>query len=201
MKTKTKITLAAAALLLAGTAGMAGFAAADHRDNRDGRRHSGWHGKHHDGGWRGHRRGRWNNRYGGSSGWHGRRRHGGRRLMERFDADKNGKLTQDELDTGRKELLARHDGNKDGTLSVDEFGNLWLEVKRQRMVRGFQRLDKDGDASITADEFLKPFANLIAKLDRNDDGVFDNTDRRHRYRARRSGRINEAPRSPDGENN
>ncbi len=61
-----------------------------------------------------------------------------------------------------------------------EFEKLWLEVKRERMVRGFQRFDRNGDASVSLDEFQKPFANMVSWMDRNNDGVLDREDRRHR---------------------
>ena len=100
--------------------------------------------------------------------------------MERFDTDKDGKLTQQELDDARKTLLAAHDSDKDGKLTLAEFETLWLEVKRERMVRGFQRIDRNGDASISLDEFIKPYADLVSRMDRNNDGVLDREDRRFR---------------------
>ncbi len=103
------------------------------------------------------------------------------RMMERFDSDKDGKLTQKELDESRKALLAKHDADKDGNLSLGEFKQLWLEVMDRRVVRGFQRIDRDGDAAITADEFLKPFSNVVERMDRNDDGVLDEQDRSKRH--------------------
>ena len=102
------------------------------------------------------------------------------RMMERFDTNEDGKLTQEELDGARKKLLATHDANKDGKLTLAEFEKLWLDVKRKRMVRSFQRIDEDGNASITVDEFLKPYAKIIARMDRNDDGALDSKDRPHK---------------------
>ncbi|MFQ5625231.1 MAG: EF-hand domain-containing protein [Methyloligellaceae bacterium] len=166
MRKGTKIALAAGALILAGAAGLSSLATAEYRGS------SGWghHGKGHHSGMhhgKGHHFGM----------HHGK---GAHRMMERFDTNKDGKLTQQELDDARKKLLAAHDGDKDGKLTLAEFEKLWLEVKRQRMVRSFQKIDRDGDASITLDEFLKPFANLVSRMDSNDDGVLDREDhRRH----------------------
>jgi len=168
MRKATKIALAAGALILAGAAGLSSMATADSRGS------SGWghHGKsHHSGMHRG---------MGHHFGMHHGK--GGHRMMERFDTNEDGKLTQQELDEARKKLVAAHDGDKDGKLTLAEFEKLWLEVKRQRMVRSFQRIDRDADASITVDEFLKPFANLVSRMDSNDDGVLDREDRRHHMR-------------------
>ncbi|MGI9381588.1 MAG: EF-hand domain-containing protein [Methyloligellaceae bacterium] len=117
----------------------------------------------------------------------GHRGHSIERLLERFDTDKDGKLTQEELDAARKDLLANHDADKDGSLSLKEFESLWIEVMRRRMVRGFQRLDGDGDAAVTLEEFLKPFAHTVEVMDRNGDGVVSRSDRR-RHRGHDQGR-------------
>jgi len=121
--------------------------------------------------------GRWRGRGRGMR-HRGMRRHGMRRMMRRFDADKDGKLTQDEINSGRRALITKHDGDGNGQLSLAEYQNLWLEIRRRRMVRGFQRFDKDGDAVITTEEFLEPFSRIVARMDRNDDGVLDKQDRR-----------------------
>ncbi len=166
MKTVTKIVLAAGAVGLVGAAGVAGVAVTDS--------HASMHGKKH--------------HYGGKARHHGHRGHGYERLMERFDTNKDGKLTQSELDDARKALLAKYDTNKDGKLSLQEFEPLWLEVMKRRMVRGFQRLDIDGDAGVTEEEFLRPFKNTVEKMDRNDDGVLDKQDRGRNRQQRGSGR-------------
>lgn len=123
--------------------------------------------------------------HGGMHGHGGMWRHRGKRierLLERFDADKDGELTQAELDASRKELLEKYDTDKDGKLSLSEFERLWLEVMRRRMVRSFQYIDEDGDAAITVDEFLKPYADTVERMDRNGDGAISRDDRTGRMR-------------------
>lgn len=122
----------------------------------------------------GHRMGGWRH---GMEGFGG---HGGGmfRMLEQLDANKDGKLTQEEIDTGRKDALARSDADKDGKLTLAEYEKVWLEQMRPMMVRQFQHLDADGDAAVTADEFGKPFAGIVARMDRNDDGALDESDRR-----------------------
>jgi len=170
MRKGTKIALAAAAIAIVGAAGLSSMATAEYRGSSGWGHHSGGH-HSEDRSWGHHRRGRHGK---GHKGW---RMHG---MMKRFDTNEDGKLTQEELDGARNKLLSDHDGDKDGKLTLAEFEKLWLEVKRQRMVRSFQRIDKDGDASITLDEFLKPYSRIVERMDRNDDGVLDLQDHRHR---------------------
>jgi Ca2+-binding EF-hand superfamily protein len=127
------------------------------------------------------------------SGWH----RGGARMLhmlENLDTNKDKKLTQEEIDAARQALLAAHDANKDGQLTLQEFEAVWLEQMRQMVVRQFQRLDKDGNATVTAAEFAEPLSGLVARMDRNDDGILDKSDRE-----RRRGMMRNRDRGGDGE--
>lgn len=160
--TNSPMRIAAVAAALAGSWALAGQALAQPRGSHGGSPAA--YGQHH-----------------GGYGYQGPRRHRGHsieRLLERFDTNKDGKLSQAELDAARKDLLASHDADKDGKLSLEEFATLWLEVMRRRMVRSFQRLDEDGDAVVTLEEFQKPFGTTVETLDRNGDGVLSRDDRR-----------------------
>jgi hypothetical protein len=173
MRKRTKIALAAGALVLAGAAGLSTLAVADYRGSHGGKYDKAGYGAHH----RGH------HGWGRHGDWHGKQRFGGwgmNRLFERFDMNNDGKLTQEEVDEARTALLAKHDTDKDGKLTLAEFEKLWLEVMYRRMVRGFQRIDQDGDAALTVNEFLKPFSKVVEHMDRNDDGALDNEDRAYR---------------------
>lgn len=118
-------------------------------------------------------------------GWH----HGGgglTELLERYDANKDGKLSQQEIDDNRTEWHKRFDADKNGTLSLKEFEALWLEARRLQMVREFQELDPNGDAALSLDEYKEPLSGIVAKRDRNGDGLLSREDRRrggkHRWR-------------------
>jgi EF hand len=116
---------------------------------------------------------------GGWGGWGAHHGGGMRYFIERYDANKDGKISQQEIDDNRTDWHKRFDVDKNGTLSLKEFEALWLEARRQEMVREFQRLDPNGDAAVTLDEYKEPLSRLVANRDRNGDGVLSREDRRH----------------------
>ena len=118
-------------------------------------------------------------KHGDRHGGHGPR--GGVHMMDQFDANEDGKLTQAEIDQARQERLAKFDSDKDGKLNLQEFEALWLDFTRERMVRSFQRLDRDGDAIVTQDEYLEPTKNMVVRMDRNDDGEISRDDMKRRH--------------------
>lgn len=107
----------------------------------------------------------------GGGGWHGRGGWGGLMIIETFDINKDGKVTQAEIDQTRKDQFAKYDSNHDGVLSLEEYQALWLDAMRRVMVRQFQANDADGDARITVEEFTARFDDLVRDRDRNGDGV------------------------------
>lgn len=101
-------------------------------------------------------------------------RHGpgmmGRQLVERYDANKDGTVTQQEIEQNRAQWLAEFDADKNGTLSLDEFKLLWLKARNEMMVREFQFFDRDGNGQVTIEEYKGPLSDLVSERDRNDDG-------------------------------
>lgn len=101
----------------------------------------------------------------------------GQQLMERYDTNKDGVVTQAEIDQNRQQWLAEFDTDKDGMLSLEEFKMLWLKAHNEMMVRDFQFLDRDGNGRVTLEEYKEPTANIVADLDRNGDGSIGRDDR------------------------
>lgn len=101
----------------------------------------------------------------------------GEEMMATFDADGDGIVTQDEIDAVRLAELAEFDADGDGTLSLEEYQALWLSHVYERMVDAFQELDADGDGQVTDEEFNAAFANVVARLDQNEDGGLSADDR------------------------
>jgi Ca2+-binding EF-hand superfamily protein len=92
-------------------------------------------------------------------------------LLETFDGNGDGRLTQEEIDAARDAQFGRFDANGDGRLSLEEYQNLWTDAMRRAMVRQFQRHDSDGDAALTKEEFRERYARMIVRFDRDGDGV------------------------------
>ena len=118
--------------------------------------------------------GRWGGGHHGGS--------GAMRMLDQYDADGDGKLTQAEIDTARSERFAKYDADGNGALSLEEFEGLFHEVTRPMMVRAYQRLDPDGDASVTAEEYDGAFADIVEHMDRNGDGALSREDMRRGHR-------------------
>ncbi len=92
-------------------------------------------------------------------------------MFERFDANGDGEVSGTEIETTRQAMFIGADDNNDANLTIEEFEGLWLEHVRPRMVKKFQKIDKDGNGEITEAEFAKPIDRMAGWLDRNDDGV------------------------------
>lgn len=119
----------------------------------------------------------------GNRGFHGGGHGGpgmGRMMMERFDTNDDGRITQEEIDAAQTERFAA--GNADGnqTMSIEEFEPLFNREHREQMVRAFQRLDRDGDGQVTREEFDSRTAGLVQRMDRNGDGALTLEDRQER---------------------
>jgi len=92
------------------------------------------------------------------------------KMFEFHDLNKDGGVTQSEMDESRAGRLKGYDQDNDGNLSLKEFEGLWMNAKRDHMVDRFQAFDSDGDAVVTKEEFLSPMTGMIARHDQNGDG-------------------------------
>src|SRR5215510_212406 len=81
-----------------------------------------------------------------------------REFMERYDADKDGRISQQEIDRNRAAWVAEFDTDKDLKLTLQEFESLWLKTRHVRMVRAFQIFDRDGDGKFSLQEYQRPLA-------------------------------------------
>ncbi|MEH0071811.1 hypothetical protein V6L77_18355 [Pannonibacter sp. Pt2-lr] len=109
----------------------------------------------------------------GPKGWGGMDREGGRhggRMIEMFDQNKDGAVTQDEASAVVVERFAAADADKDGRVTLDEFKAYRLTEMQPMKVRAFQRLDRDGDGKVTRAEFDRISDRMFARLDRDGDG-------------------------------
>ena len=177
--TKTALASGVVALALAG--GFALTNSSADAQGRGGEYADGGKRMAHYGGGRGSYGGhRWGGRHGGRGRHRGRRMKRARAMMERYDANNDGRLTTDEVRTGRQAQIDRYDRDNNGSISIEEFAPLWAEIQRQRIVRRFQRLDRDGDGQVTSEEFVDRAVRMVERMDRNGDGALSREDRRGR---------------------
>lgn len=92
-------------------------------------------------------------------------------LLEKFDTNKDGKITKAQIDTVLAAQLKKYDTDGDGTLSLSEYQALFDDQMHDAMVRSFQALNRSGDGKVTADELRAPIDHLVQRLDRNHTGV------------------------------
>jgi hypothetical protein len=170
MQKRTKVILGVATAGLVGLAAVGG-AVAGHKHRDHGMYGGEMHGMH-GGGW-------------GKHGRHGMRGHM-KQFAKRYDANNDKKISQEEIDTNRPEWHKKFDADGNGTIDLKEFEALWLEAKRHRMAREFQRLDEDASGQITLGEYLEPMSGIVERMDRNGDGVLSREDRgrhgKHKHR-------------------
>ena len=122
-------------------------------------------------------------------------------MMERYDANKDGKISQAEIDENRKQRLGEFDADKSAALSLEEFSQLWLKAHHRRMVREFQEFDVDGNAQVTLEEYREPMAAMVERMDVNRDGVMSSDDRsnpHHQMKGKRYHQRMKMDREDDG---
>lgn len=101
------------------------------------------------------------------------------------DANSDGVLTRQEFDAGQTALFARLDSNNDGQLTREE-GRAQREMHRGGRRGGHGRgglehADANNDGNITRDEFLARPIAMFDRLDQNNDGVIQASERPQRH--------------------
>jgi hypothetical protein len=102
-------------------------------------------------------------------------------LIESFDTNKDGKVTQAEIDADREQRLKRFDRDGNGELDLEEYQALWADAMRQAMVRQFQANDRDGNGRVTVIEFQERYTDVVRNLDRNNDSALTADELRRRH--------------------
>ena len=97
-------------------------------------------------------------------------------LMEIFDTDANGVVTQAEIDAVRAGELAEYDANGDGQLNLEEYTAYWTARMLERIVDAFQQLDANGDGNVTMEEWNAGIGTIVARLDQDGDAALGPTD-------------------------
>lgn len=96
-----------------------------------------------------------------------------------MDANKDGKISKDEISAFRKAQTALIDTNGDGKLSVDELAAMHLKAMTEAAKAMAQRMvadrDTDGDGMLSAAEMVGPPVppDMFDRMDTNKDGFVD----------------------------
>jgi Ca2+-binding EF-hand superfamily protein len=124
-------------------------------------------------------------------GWGGPWRHGGpggMALLDDFDTNDDGKVTQAKIDEARRQRLVGFDRDGNGELSLEEYQALWLDAMRGPMTRQFQANDADASGGITVEEFQARYEDVVTYLDRDGNGELTRDELRRRGRGMRQDR-------------
>ena len=120
----------------------------------------------------------------GKSGMHHHGMHGGMGpgpMFDKFDTDKDGRISKEEMRAGTDKVFADVDTNKDGFVSKDEMEAHHKAMRekmhdkmRDRMQERWKAADKDGDGALSKAEVDAAKMNHLSrdfdKLDKNKDG-------------------------------
>lgn len=94
-----------------------------------------------------------------------------------LDADKDGKVTQDEMTAFHTAKVTAADADKDGKLSADELAAMQMTAMQARAANRaammVERMDSDGDGLISAAEMAAGpnRADIFARMDADGDGA------------------------------
>ncbi len=99
-----------------------------------------------------------------------------------IDANKDGKISKDEMTAYREARVASIDANKDGKLSAEELTAMHLQemtdAAKTMAARMIERLDTDGDSLLSAAELAgRPMpTGIFDRVDTNGDGFIDQSE-------------------------
>ncbi len=102
---------------------------------------------------------------------------GGHGMMEKADADKDGKLTRAEYADVSQRNFDEKDFNKDGVIDKTDW-----EARRAACESGaalcgpMAKMDENKDGKVSQAEFMGKRAAMFARMDANNDGAIDQTE-------------------------
>ena len=93
--------------------------------------------------------------------------------MAKFDTNKDGTLSPEEMTAGIQAELKTYDTDANGKLSLEEFAVMHTAHTRPMTVRAFQMHDADGDAQVTEAEMAAMAAMMQSHMGAQQDGMPD----------------------------
>ena len=109
----------------------------------------------------------------GPDGGHG---HWGHWMFQEMDANKDGKVTQAEIDAFEAARAAEIDADHDGKITADEIQAFREKERAKRQAAMLARMDSNGDGSVSVQEYEAAQTWRLARMDRNGDGTIDEQD-------------------------
>ena len=102
-------------------------------------------------------------------------RYGSGDLLERMDANSDGRVSREEFVSARGDMFTKRDKNADGYLDSADFGKRALRRARgaERMADMKNVLDTDRDGKISRDEFVNAATPLFDRADQDGNDVLD----------------------------
>jgi Ca2+-binding EF-hand superfamily protein len=126
----------------------------------------------------------------------------GQRMLMRFDVDRDGKVTQDEIRTRVAERFARNDIDADGAITDADLPPMmrgqnvlssdigWMPRRRwRRRLERLRQANTNGDDRVTLEEAQAMAIKRFGRFDANGDGAIDAADREARQAVRRDYRV------------
>jgi len=92
------------------------------------------------------------------------------RLFQRYDTDKNGEISRQEVDAARAARIKAMDSNGDGRVSREERRAYMQHQMEERRAASFAALDTNHDGKIDLEEYQADAAKRFARLDRDGNG-------------------------------
>ena len=115
------------------------------------------------------------------------------RGIMRYDTNKDGVVDRAEWDAGQAARFAQLDADKDGRLSKDEMfpGRRADDRQLERQDRRFQRMDRDRDGVVSKAEFMAQADRNFARCDADKDGRTNTAECRQALRRQPVDRANQ----------
>ncbi|MEQ8710763.1 MAG: EF-hand domain-containing protein [Rhodospirillales bacterium] len=122
------------------------------------------------------------------------------KMFDRFDTNKDGKVTSAEVDALIDAQIAGVDGDKSNSLTKAEFTQLLAVLMEERINRRFAKLDDNKDGVISADELKQPAQRMVSWLDDDGDKAVSQKEAREGMSHRRRGHHEDHDRDDDRKN-
>jgi len=123
----------------------------------------------------------------GGKGGKRKRPHAGK-LFEKFDKNKDGSLTSDEVPEKAWARISKADADGDGAVTKAELREAFKKHRGKKGKRGgklFEKFDKNGDGALTSDEVPEKAWTKISKADADGDGAVTKAELREACKKRR----------------